>query len=147
VSCEPLRLLHLCAASWYLTFSYAAVWLCSRELRRLHNHLSVQISLAPADAWAEQNRSMYLLCVGIVRAAFLNALLDVFAAVWWMAQFWKKVMEPVKRTGRTEMIAALKRELEKRVAENSFSGAVLIAKDGKPIFQTAYGYPPPTDTD
>jgi CubicO group peptidase (beta-lactamase class C family) len=31
-------------------------------------------------------------------------------------------------------------ELEKRAAEDKFSGAVLIAKDGQPVFEGAYGY-------
>jgi CubicO group peptidase (beta-lactamase class C family) len=39
-----------------------------------------------------------------------------------------------------EAIAAVKSELGKHVADDKFSGAVLIAKDGKPIFQAAYGY-------
>ena len=39
-----------------------------------------------------------------------------------------------------EAIAAVKSELEKRAADETFSGAVLIAMDGKPIFQAACGY-------
>lgn len=39
-----------------------------------------------------------------------------------------------------EAIAAAKSELEKQAAEDKFSGAALIAKDGKPIFQATYGY-------
>jgi CubicO group peptidase (beta-lactamase class C family) len=38
-----------------------------------------------------------------------------------------------------ETIAALQVELEKRVAADQFSGAVLIAKASKPVFQRAYG--------
>lgn len=34
---------------------------------------------------------------------------------------------------------SLRAELEKQAAEDSFSGAVLIAKDGRPLFQAAYG--------
>ena len=30
-------------------------------------------------------------------------------------------------------------ELEKRMASDQFSGAVLVAKNGKPIFEQAYG--------
>ena len=39
-----------------------------------------------------------------------------------------------------DTISALKTELEKLAADDQFSGAVLIAKAGQPIFQTAYGY-------
>jgi CubicO group peptidase (beta-lactamase class C family) len=39
----------------------------------------------------------------------------------------------------SEAIAALKSELERRAAEDRFSGTVLIARSGKPIFQAAYG--------
>lgn len=39
-----------------------------------------------------------------------------------------------------EAIAAVKSELAKRTAEDKFSGAVLIAQDGKPVFQAACGY-------
>jgi CubicO group peptidase (beta-lactamase class C family) len=39
-----------------------------------------------------------------------------------------------------EAIAAVKTELAERVAEDQFSGAVLIAKAGQPIYQQAFGY-------
>jgi CubicO group peptidase (beta-lactamase class C family) len=39
-----------------------------------------------------------------------------------------------------EAIAAIEAEIEKRVADDQFSGAALIAKAGKPVFQRAYGY-------
>jgi CubicO group peptidase (beta-lactamase class C family) len=39
-----------------------------------------------------------------------------------------------------EAIAAVISELGKQEADDKFSGAVLIGKDGKPIFQAAYGY-------
>jgi CubicO group peptidase (beta-lactamase class C family) len=38
-----------------------------------------------------------------------------------------------------EAIAALRAELDARVAKDQFSGAVLVARNGKPIFQQAYG--------
>jgi len=37
-------------------------------------------------------------------------------------------------------IKQLNQYLEKRTKENKFSGTVLIAKDGKPVFHKAYGY-------
>ncbi len=43
-------------------------------------------------------------------------------------------------SSEVELIASVRSELEKRTAEDRFSGAVLIAKDGKPIFEAAYGY-------
>jgi CubicO group peptidase (beta-lactamase class C family) len=39
-----------------------------------------------------------------------------------------------------EAIAALRTRLEEQAAEGRFSGAVLVARDGKPILQAAYGY-------
>ena len=47
---------------------------------------------------------------------------------------------PPARMPEAEAIAALKAEVEKQSAEDQFSGAVLIAKAGKPIFQAAAGY-------
>lgn len=43
------------------------------------------------------------------------------------------------RLGQDGALAALRAELDKRVAADSFAGAVLIAKDGKPVFKAAYG--------
>ena len=43
------------------------------------------------------------------------------------------------RLGQDEALAALRAELEKRAASDSFAGAVLIAKSGEPIFTAAYG--------
>jgi CubicO group peptidase (beta-lactamase class C family) len=38
-----------------------------------------------------------------------------------------------------ELVAALRAKLEKDSAADKFAGAVLLAKDGKPIFAGAYG--------
>jgi D-alanyl-D-alanine carboxypeptidase len=43
------------------------------------------------------------------------------------------------RLSEADAIAALRAELDKLVANDKFSGAVLVAKDGKPIFSQAYG--------
>jgi D-alanyl-D-alanine carboxypeptidase len=43
------------------------------------------------------------------------------------------------RLSQTDSIAALKVELAKHAEEDKFSGAVLVAKDGKPVFTAAYG--------
>lgn len=43
------------------------------------------------------------------------------------------------RLSQDAALAALRAELDKRVAAETFSGAVLVAKDGKPIFRSAYG--------
>jgi len=40
---------------------------------------------------------------------------------------------------QSELILATKKEVEAEVATDHFSGAVLIAKDGKPVFTEAYG--------
>jgi len=45
----------------------------------------------------------------------------------------------VSRISQDGVLAALRAEIEKRVAADSFAGAVLIAKDGKPVFEEAYG--------
>jgi CubicO group peptidase (beta-lactamase class C family) len=47
---------------------------------------------------------------------------------------------PLARLSEAQTIAALKEEVAKRAAADQFSGVVLIAKDGKPLFQQAYGY-------
>lgn len=41
--------------------------------------------------------------------------------------------------GEKELIAAVTRELERESLAGRFAGAVLIAKDGTPIFARAYG--------
>ena len=38
-----------------------------------------------------------------------------------------------------ELIAALRKQVDDSVAADKFSGAVLVAKDGKPVFMQAYG--------
>ncbi len=43
------------------------------------------------------------------------------------------------RLSQSELITALRAKLEKDSAADKFSGAVLLAKDGKPIFTGAYG--------
>lgn len=43
------------------------------------------------------------------------------------------------RLSQDATLAALRTELDKRVAADSFAGAVLVAKDGKPVFKAAYG--------
>ncbi len=43
------------------------------------------------------------------------------------------------RLSQSDLIAALRAKLEKDTAADKFSGAALLAKDGKPIFTGAYG--------
>jgi D-alanyl-D-alanine carboxypeptidase len=43
------------------------------------------------------------------------------------------------RLSQSDLVAALRARLEKDSAADKFSGAVLLAKDGKPIFTGAYG--------
>jgi CubicO group peptidase (beta-lactamase class C family) len=43
------------------------------------------------------------------------------------------------RLSQADTIAALRVELDKQAAGDKFAGAVLIAKDGKPVFTAAYG--------
>lgn len=43
------------------------------------------------------------------------------------------------RMSQDAALSALRAELEKRLAADSFAGAVLVAKDGKPVFKAAYG--------
>jgi D-alanyl-D-alanine carboxypeptidase len=44
------------------------------------------------------------------------------------------------QTTEQAALTAIKAEVARQAAESSFSGAVLIAKAGKPLFETAYGY-------
>ncbi len=44
------------------------------------------------------------------------------------------------RTSEADALAALRAELAKRTTADTFSGAVIIAKHGKPIFAEAYGF-------
>jgi len=46
---------------------------------------------------------------------------------------------PPKTVNEAELVAHLAKTMDKLVAEDNFSGAVLLAKDGKPIFEKAYG--------
>jgi len=45
----------------------------------------------------------------------------------------------IPRLSQSELVAALREKLEKDSAVGKFAGAVLLAKDGKPIFTGAYG--------
>ena len=46
---------------------------------------------------------------------------------------------PPKPVNEAELVAHLSKTVDKLAAEDKFSGAVLLAKDGKPIFEKAYG--------
>jgi D-alanyl-D-alanine carboxypeptidase len=46
---------------------------------------------------------------------------------------------PVPHLGESELIAATRKRVEQDAAADRFAGAVLIAKNGKPIFEEAYG--------
>src|SRR5947209_17478526 len=45
----------------------------------------------------------------------------------------------IQRVSEDQTLAALKAKLEKDTADDHFSGAVLEARDGKPVFSSAYG--------
>lgn len=44
-----------------------------------------------------------------------------------------------KKRSEAEIVKEIEADIERSVAEDSFSGAVLVAKDGKPILKKAYG--------
>lgn len=46
----------------------------------------------------------------------------------------------IPRMSEADAIAALRAEIEKRVAADSFSGTVMVTKNGKAIFSGAYGF-------
>ncbi len=46
---------------------------------------------------------------------------------------------PEPRTNQADAVAALRAKLEKDTADDRFAGAMLVAKNGKPIFTGAYG--------
>jgi CubicO group peptidase (beta-lactamase class C family) len=46
---------------------------------------------------------------------------------------------PAKRLPDNELVAALKAHVKEKAAAGEFSGVVLLAKDGKPLFRQAYG--------
>ena len=46
---------------------------------------------------------------------------------------------PMPHLGESELIAATRKKVERDVAADRFSGAVLIARNGKPILEEAYG--------
>jgi CubicO group peptidase (beta-lactamase class C family) len=46
---------------------------------------------------------------------------------------------PVARLAEPQLIVALKAELEKSTSAGRFSGAVLLARSGKPVFEQTYG--------
>jgi len=46
---------------------------------------------------------------------------------------------PAPRMSQRDALAALRAKLEKDTAADQFSGAMLVAKDGKPVFIAAYG--------
>ena len=46
---------------------------------------------------------------------------------------------PLPHLSQSELVTATRKEVERAVGSGHFAGAVLIAKDGKPIFSQAYG--------
>jgi CubicO group peptidase (beta-lactamase class C family) len=57
-----------------------------------------------------------------------------------IVSFWSVIPAAHAGLSESEAIPAIKSELAKQTSEGRFSGAVLLAKDGKPIFEAAYGY-------
>ena len=51
-----------------------------------------------------------------------------------------KLSDISEKLSESEMIAAIKKDLERRVAAGDFSGVVLIAKDDRVLFHKAYGF-------
>jgi CubicO group peptidase (beta-lactamase class C family) len=53
----------------------------------------------------------------------------------------RAAVEPpaAERMSEADALAALRAELDRRVAQDAFSGAVIVAKQGKPVFSQAYG--------
>jgi len=47
---------------------------------------------------------------------------------------------PLPHLIQSELIAATKKYVEQEAASDRFSGTVLVAKDGKPVFSAAYGF-------
>jgi D-alanyl-D-alanine carboxypeptidase len=45
----------------------------------------------------------------------------------------------IEHLSEAELISALRKQLDEKAAQGTFSGAVLVAKDGKPVLEQAYG--------
>ncbi len=45
----------------------------------------------------------------------------------------------IEHLSETELIAGLRKQMDEKAAQGNFAGAVLVAKDGKPVFEQAYG--------
>ena len=45
----------------------------------------------------------------------------------------------IEHLSETELIAALHERMDEQAAQGNFAGAVVVAKDGKPVFEQAYG--------
>ena len=71
----------------------------------------------------------------LLRGLTLAFILSGITASWSATEISKPACD-----SDAEAISALKSELETRTAADRFSGTVLIAKHGKPIFHAAYGY-------
>lgn len=67
---------------------------------------------------------------GWIAAAFVGGSLVAGACL---------AAEPAGKLGDAEMVKALGSWLDERVAADEFSGVVLVAKGGKPLFRQAYG--------
>jgi CubicO group peptidase (beta-lactamase class C family) len=67
----------------------------------------------------------------------VRALLGLFAVTVAVAVY-VHAPERSRRTTEAEAIAALERELERATAADEFSGTVIVARDGVPIFAKAY---------
>ncbi len=87
------------------------------------------LSLPKNIACYAYNLSMTI-CIALISCLLWSQPLPVGRAT---------VPAPAARLSEEEALVALRKELEKRAAEDRFSGAVLVAKNGKPVFEQAYG--------
>jgi len=72
-----------------------------------------------------------------MKRIFLVAIFAIFIAVSILAQ--STEVNANRKMSDAEIVENLTAYIEKRVAADKFSGAVLVAKDGVPIFKKAYG--------
>jgi D-alanyl-D-alanine carboxypeptidase len=81
----------------------------------------------------------HLLEGGLMRNTLALITLTIIAAASICARNAQPQLSDHKKTSTAEIRKELETYIDKLAAEDKFSGAVLVARDGKPIFMKAYG--------
>ena len=111
----------------------------TRHGEKFHNSKIANAS-CPSHAIAPTAAILRIFHPRLVKPKLLQLALSLLGVIAFTVVSATLRAASVRPMREAKLLDALKTELEQRAAEDRFSGAVLIAKSGEPIFQAAYGH-------